>query len=339
LTRLGFFAISLLVAAGSPAETAQGQGSPAPGGQAWSDSSPHRAYFVILHGVQLQCLDWGGDGPPLLLVHGLGDSPHIFDDLANRLKDHFHVIAYARRGHGKSGSPITGYDDQTLVGDLRDVMDEVRFKHASLIGWGMGGNEVTAFAGRYPERVDKIVYLEGGYDWSTTSFYQAFRKIFAANQPTRSDGSSVEALRAWYRAARLGNAPWTDGLEAFLRDAEQFDRTGVAHLGPSELSSAGLMATLGTWRRDYKKVQAPALALYATTFFPTDRSDPVLSQQLRDFEQNVMVPFRRASMERIARELRNVEVQQIADRTHISIGVEQTDTLAALISEFLLSQP
>jgi hypothetical protein len=83
----------------------------------------------------------------------------------------------------------------------------------------------------------------------------------------------------------------------------------------------------------------PALALYGTTFFPLNCSDPALAQKLRDFEQNTMVPFRRASMERIQRELRNVKVQQIADRNHMSIGVQQPKPLAATIREFLLAVP
>jgi hypothetical protein len=57
-------------------------------------------------------------------------------------------------------------------------------------------------------------------------------------------------------------------------------------------------------------------------FFPSERNDAALAQKLRDFDQNTMVPFRRASMERIQRELRNVKVQQLPDRTHMAIAVE-----------------
>ena len=57
-------------------------------------------------------------------------------------------------------------------------------------------------------------------------------------------------------------------------------------------------------------------------FFPSERNDAALAQKLRDFDQNTMVPFRRASVERIQRELRNVKVQQLPDRTHMAIAVE-----------------
>ncbi len=100
-------------------------------------------------------------------------------------------------------------------------------------------------------------------------------------------------------------------LEAYIRDVAQPDAVGTLHLAPNDHASAAVFATLGNWKRDYTKVQAPTLALYATTFFPLDRSDPALVQKLRDFNQTIMLPFRQASMERVQRELRHVTVTQI----------------------------
>ena len=133
--------------------------------------------------------------------------------------------------------------------------------------------------------------------------------------------------------------PWTPGLEAYIRDVAQPDAVGTLHLTPNEQASAAVFATLGNWKRDYTKVQAPTLALYATTFFPLDRSDPALVQKLRDFNQNIMVPFRHASMERVQRELRHVTVKQIADRNHMTIGLQQPEAVAATIRDFLLTAP
>jgi hypothetical protein len=82
-------------------------------------------------------------------------------------------------------------------------------------------------------------------------------------------------------------------------------------------------------------VQAPALALYASTFFPLDHSDAALAQKLRTFEQELMVPFRQASMERIRRELPSPIVLQLSGRTHMSIGVEWPDELGAAVRDFL----
>src|SRR5262245_52915683 len=116
----------------------------------WHDPSPHRSEYVTVNGVRLNYLDWGGTGPVLVLIHGLTDSPHVFDDLATGIRDRFHIIAYARRGHGSSGAPTGPYDSATLVEDLHQLLDQMRIPRASLLGWSMGGNEITEFAGQYP---------------------------------------------------------------------------------------------------------------------------------------------------------------------------------------------
>ncbi len=105
-----------------------------------------------------------------------------------------------------------------------------------------------------------------------------------------------------------------------------------------EEAFAASFAALGTWRRNYTPVQAPVLAIYASTFFPLDHSNAALAQGLRTFEQDVMVPFRQASMERIQRELPSPTVLELAGRTHMSIGVERPDELGAAVRDFLGGQ-
>ena len=53
-------------------------------------------------GVVLEVLDWGGQGAPILLLAGLGNSAHIFDDLASAFTDRWHVLGVSRRGFGGS---------------------------------------------------------------------------------------------------------------------------------------------------------------------------------------------------------------------------------------------
>lgn len=304
---------------------------------AWTDKSPHRSGFVEGDGVRLNYLDWGGNGPPLVMIHGIANSPHIFDDLAPLFTGHFHVIAYARRGHGQSEAPAGPYSSEALTSDLTHLLDNLGIKRASLLGWSMGGDEITEFAGRYPERVDKLVYLEGGYDWSDPAFFGPFMDILGVNAADPAVLASLDKLRTWYQVAWIsGGVPWTNALEAFLRDAVRIEANGAVAPIPTLEVFEALLRTLGSWRRDYTKVRAPALALYATAFFPTDRTDAALTQKLRDFESDVMQPFRRASIARIRRELPGVAVEEIAGRNHMSIGVVDPEALAARVREFLL---
>ncbi len=64
--------------------------------------------FIRGDGVKMHYLDWGGSGQPLILIHGLGDSPYIFEDIASSLKTNFRVIAYSGRGHCKSQASDSG---------------------------------------------------------------------------------------------------------------------------------------------------------------------------------------------------------------------------------------
>src|SRR6187402_1326979 len=59
-------------------------------------------HFIYHPNVKLHYLDWGGSGEPLILIHGLGDSPYLFNEIADTLSNHFRVIAYSKRGHCKS---------------------------------------------------------------------------------------------------------------------------------------------------------------------------------------------------------------------------------------------
>lgn len=79
-----------------------------------------KSNFVSVNGIRLHYLDWGGKGPVLLFLTGMGCSAYIFGDFAPRFVDQFHVLALDRRGHGDSDYPETGYDPDTLTEDLRE---------------------------------------------------------------------------------------------------------------------------------------------------------------------------------------------------------------------------
>jgi pimeloyl-ACP methyl ester carboxylesterase len=303
--------------------------------QAFRDPSPHKSNFIHVNGIRLHYLDWGGSGTPLILIHGIGDNAHIFDDLAPLLSDQFRVLAYSRRGHGHSDAPTGPYDLSTLVEDLKQFMDSLKVEKAHLLGWSMGGNEITQFAGRFPERVHKLVYLDSGYDWTDPNFWKSFGEILGSNVPNESTLSSLNLYRSWYRAFWFGNIPWTSGLESYLRDGTRISNDGKVQPIPVDKVFEPLFASLATPPRNYSKVRAPAIALYAVTFFPNEHKDPSIASQFNEFEQRVMVPFRRVSKERVKKELQNVIVKEIPETSHMSIGVYKTDSLASTIREFL----
>ncbi|RPJ25623.1 MAG: alpha/beta hydrolase [Chloroflexi bacterium] len=121
--------------------------------------SNHKSDFVHVNGIRLHYLDWGGNGPALIFLTGMGSSAYIFNKFAPRFTDKFRVLALTRRGHGDSDTPETGYDADTLTEDIRQFMDHLNVEKAILAGHSLAGVELTHFAATYPTRVEKLIYL------------------------------------------------------------------------------------------------------------------------------------------------------------------------------------
>jgi len=124
------------------------------------DLSPHDEQFVEVNGARLEYLDWGGTGPVLLLLPGLGSSAHVFDRLALQFTERFHVIGLTRRGQPPSSTPAIGYDLPTLADDIWKVMQALGINRAHLAGAGLAGSEMTRLAAQYPRRILSVVYLD-----------------------------------------------------------------------------------------------------------------------------------------------------------------------------------
>lgn len=235
---------------------------------AWTDPSPHRVSMVtVAPDVRLEVLDWGGNGPPLVFLSGLQDVAHGFDDFAPRFTDKFHVVAFTRRGYGASSQPATGYDLDTRVADLRAVLDSLGLSKVFLAGHSIAGDELTAFAGRYPDRVAGLVYLDAAYDHSGIAPMLG-RTPPPAIPMQPADSASPAAVDAYLERTWGMKVP-----EAQLRAIGKYGPTGhlVADVTPAAIDSAVLA---GCGHPDYSRVHAPALAIYAVIdsmpdLFPT----------------------------------------------------------------------
>ncbi len=111
-------------------------------------------------GTPLYYNDWGS-GPPIVLIHGWPLNADMWEYQAAYLaSEGFRVVAYDRRGFGRSGHPWQGFDYDTFADDLRAVMDQLDLKGATLAGFSMGGGEVARYLGRHGgERVAKAVLI------------------------------------------------------------------------------------------------------------------------------------------------------------------------------------
>jgi pimeloyl-ACP methyl ester carboxylesterase len=324
-------ALGMAALAACVARPACGQ-TPRPGLDGWRDTTHHVAGFVrVATGVHLHYLDFGGHGPTVVCLAGLGNTAHAFDGFAPGLADRFHVVALTRRGFGESDHPSRGYDTPRLVEDIRHALDALRLGRVTLVGHSIASEEMTRFAATYPERVDRLVYLEGAYDRVAAD--SMVREIFpvapdvgARPQPTAADTATPAAYVAFVHRTRGVNIPESD-----IRARYRYDGWN------EEITPA--YQSIAPEHPDYRAVRAPALAIYAVTdtltqLEPWQRGDRAHAVGLQALIRGIEV-VERASREQFRREVTKGQVLEIHGAHHW-IFVSDRDTVLAAVRRFLL---
>jgi len=110
--------------------------------------------------VDLHVEDSGGDGRPVVLIHGWPLSAESWKAQVGPLRSAgYRVIAYDRRGFGRSAKPSGGFDYDTLAADLAGILDDLDLRDATLVGFSMGGGEVARYIAKYgEERLHSVVF-------------------------------------------------------------------------------------------------------------------------------------------------------------------------------------
>ncbi len=122
-------------------------------------SKTFTSQFVNAGGLR-QHVVIGGDGPPLLLVHGWPENWYQYRALMPALARDYTVIAVDQRGMGLTEKPKSGYDSATLANDLVALMDALGYERFSVVGLDTGMVISYALAADHPERVARLVVGE-----------------------------------------------------------------------------------------------------------------------------------------------------------------------------------
>jgi non-heme chloroperoxidase len=111
-------------------------------------------YVATADETELYVKEWGPeDGRPVILIHGWPLNADSWDGPALAIAEAgYRVIAYDRRGFGRSSQPWTGYDYNTLADDLNEVIDATGATDATIIGFSMDGGEVARYLSRHRGR-------------------------------------------------------------------------------------------------------------------------------------------------------------------------------------------
>lgn len=106
-------------------------------------------YIETAPNVHLFVKDYG-EGAPVILIHGWPLSNEMWEyQIENLVSNNYRVIAYDRRGFGKSSQPWNGYDYDTLTDDLNTIIEKLELDNVTLVGFSMGGGEVVRYFSRY----------------------------------------------------------------------------------------------------------------------------------------------------------------------------------------------
>jgi pimeloyl-ACP methyl ester carboxylesterase len=292
--------------------------------------------FVQTNGVRLQYLDYGGSGPFLILIHGLADDPHSFDDLAPAFTDQRHVIAYARRGSGSSDARGP-YDDATLAADLLGLMDALKIARADLAGTSAGGNEVTRVAGERPERVRRVVYLDAAYDWTDPDFRAAYQARPAGDADEAARAMvSFDAFRSHEKSNRYSQLDSMRRVESYLREKVVILPDGsLKERMPPQVREALYSALFANAPRNYRRMRCPVLAIYAEHYYDVFGPGADRRTALLEYERAYWDAFQKKSMARLQSDLPAAQLAQVRG-AHGNFLLISRDDVVRRMRRFLL---
>ena len=118
------------------------------------------AHHGVFKNTKLHVDDTGGNGRPVVLIHGWPLSGEAWKDQVPALQAAgYRVVTYDRRGFGRSDKPKSGYEYDTLTDDLRTLLEELELTDVTLVGFSMGGGEVARYLSRVgPQRLRSVVF-------------------------------------------------------------------------------------------------------------------------------------------------------------------------------------
>ena len=292
--------------------------------------------FVTVNGARLNYLDWGGHGTGMVFIHGLGDSPHAFDQIAPAFRDRFHVIAYARRAHGQS-QVVGPYTHSVLAEDLRLLLDSLKIRKAVLVGWSLGGYELAEFTAEHPERVAALVFLEC-YDLSLPQTAGMVAHFPVASSPAPRDLRSQAAFRAWWKSVASPNDRLTPAMEAEIADLTTVLPDSTVRVVTSDSIISALYHDATTYSPPYSRLRVPVLAIFGRRYRNEiiSRAAPESLQRrvdayLRDYGR----PFQESAIAHFRSALPRATTIVLDSASHAIFPSQQRDTIIGAMRAFV----
>ncbi len=127
---------------------------------ALAQSSSYESHTANLSAVRIHYLKAGTGKKALVLIHGFGDTSHMWIPLFDEFGKDYTIIAPDMRGLGESSRPAAGYDKKTIAADVHELVKSLGFQKIDLVGHDIGLMVAYAYAAQYANEVEKLALLE-----------------------------------------------------------------------------------------------------------------------------------------------------------------------------------
>ena len=199
--------------------------------------------FRTVHGYR-RAFRMTGTGPPLLLLHGIGDSSESWVPVLDELATRHTVIAPDLLGHGSSDKPRADYSVAAYANGMRDLLDVLGVERATVVGHSLGGGVAAQLAYQYPERVERLVLVgSGGVSQEVNIVLRALAAPFAelAMLPMQLPPARL-AGRLMIGMLKCSGHPLGRDADDILRVADAIPR------GPARVAFTRTLRSVVDWR-------------------------------------------------------------------------------------------
>ena len=152
--------------------------------------------------LKMHYRDWGGAGQPVVLLHGLASTCHIWDLVAPLLSRDFAVVALDQRGHGETDKPDHGYDFATVASDLHAFVGGLALERPILVGHSWGGDVALEYAVAHPGSVAGLCFIDGGTIEISARPEMTLDRAKEEMAPPDFAGTTVDQLRERARSRK-----------------------------------------------------------------------------------------------------------------------------------------
>ena len=215
-------------------------------------------------GIKIQLAVWEGKGKQILCIHGITANSRFWDCLASALAPHHRVIAVDLRGRGLSDKPPTGYSIEHHCKDILALMNDRGLERPVLMGHSLGAFISLVFSAKYPQRVDRLILVDGGGKLTKTQMTKVFTGIKPSLDRLGKTFPSFEDYISQMKQAPYLQ-PWNSYMETYFHYEVEKVKGGLrSRVHPNHIEEEAKNLGKVDSRQFYKKVTSPTLILRAT---------------------------------------------------------------------------